>query len=452
MYDLIQDLYEKQVYPPMSHPLSDPAVSAVAAKMSGLDAPHPKMARILEIGCSSGHNLIPLAQRWPQSAFTGIDLSERAIAEARGRAAMAGVGNVQFHAGDLLDFNPTDGPFDYIIAHGFFSWVPDEVKTALLRFCRRHLSRSGIATISFNLECGWKARLPVITKVRAIQDAGGVDEMSALEILQSVIHPDDPESLIVEDMLERGPAILAFDDFAPVNDPWPLDRFVKAAEKAGLRWLGESDPAENFPSGLDEDFLVELGNQVRDPLGFQLAVDEAMERTFRSCVLCRDDASVAERISLAKVLDLSFRAGSRPSDSADMEFYQVLGSFAPACVWVDGISDVLPSCDDRLVVRRLYDGIMRGWALPRIEPVSYDPEPPVFPRLDAFRLACAWDHLPLVDAWHKACSFPAGHYQVLAAMDGSRSRHELEEFSKTHCPELAFTPWLRHLAWRGMFA
>ena len=292
MPDMIHELYEKRAYPPMSHPLSDPAVTAVAARMAGLDVAHPRRARILEIGCCSGHNLIPLARRWPECRFTGIDLAARSIDEARDRATRADIGNVDFHAVDLREYAPVDGPFDFIIAHGFFSWVPDEVKAALLVFCHQHLSTNGIATVSFNLECGWKPRLPVIVKARAIQQAGGVDAISALEILKSVLPPDAPEIAIIDDMLAKGPAILAFDDFSPVNDPWPLDRFVQAAANAGLRWLGESDPGENLPSELSEEFLVELRNQVRDPLAYQLAVDEALVRTFRSGVLCRDDAAV----------------------------------------------------------------------------------------------------------------------------------------------------------------
>ncbi|MEY3895718.1 MAG: hypothetical protein RLZZ214_1238 [Verrucomicrobiota bacterium] len=449
MPDIIHELYEKQVYPPMSHPLSDPAVTAVASRMAGLDVPHPRRARILEIGCCSGHNLIPLAQRWPESRFTGIDLAARSIDEARDRAARTGLGNVDFHAVDLREYAPVDGPFDFIIAHGFFSWVPDEVKAALLVFCHQHLSPSGIATVSFNLECGWKPRLPVIAKARAIQQAGGVDEIPALEILKSVLPPDAPEIAIIDDMLAKGPAILAFDDFGPVNDPWPLERFVQAAANAGLRWLGESDPGENFPSELSEEFLVELRNQVRDPLAYQLAVDEAMGRTFRSGVLSRADAPVVERLSLEKVLEFSFRAGEAPTDPADRELFQIIQSFAPSCV---PVSQITPASDARSLARQLHDGIARGWLRPRIEPVDYDPEPPEFPRLDEFRLLCARENLPLVDAWHKPCAFPEPHYQVLAAMNGDLSCEQLAAFSKSRCPELAFDPWLRHLARRGMLA
>jgi SAM-dependent methyltransferase len=451
MSDPIHELYDKHVYPPMSHPLSDPAVSAVAAILGGLETRHPRRARILEIGCCSGHNLIPFARRWPESECVGIDLAERSIDEARDRAARAGVENVVFHAADLREFEPVGGPFDFIIAHGFFSWVPDEVKAALLTFCRRHLAPSGIATVSFNLECGWKPRLPLIAKARAIQQAGGGDPISALGILKELIK-NPAELAIIDDMLAKGPAILAFDDFGPVNDPWPLDRFAQAAGNAGLRWLGESDPGENIPTGLSEDFLLNLKTRTPDPLGFQMAADEAVGRTFRSGVLCRDDAPAAHGISLNRVLELSVRAGRPPSDSATAGICRILESLAPACVPMSEVLARMPEADVKSVARLVFQGITRGWIRPRIEPVSYAAEPPEYPRLDAFRLLCAREGLPLVDAWHQPCSFPPAHYAVLAAMDGSRSRVELAAFSKAQCKELAFEPWLRHLAGRGMFS
>lgn len=451
MQDPIHELYESHVYPAMSHPLSDPAVSAVAARLGGLKTPHPAKARILEIGCCSGHNLIPLAMRWPESECTGIDLAETSIKEASARAAAAGVSNVVFRVADLRDYQPEGGPFDFIIAHGFFSWVPDEVKATLLVFCRENLSPSGIATVSFNLECGWVGRFPVIQKVRAIQQARGGDWVSSLEILRMVTDPDSPETAVIDDMLAKGAAILAFDDFGPVNDPWPLDRFAQAAANAGLRWLGETDPAENIPSSLGDEVVEALAEAIKEPLAFQMAADAAAGRTFRSGVLCRDDAPLDERISLGMVFDFSVRAGTEPSEAGAREIWRAVASFAPACVAVRDLMPVLPEWDQRELAGLIFEGITNGWVLPRIEPLQYDPEPEEFPCLNAFRLGCAREGLPLVDVWHKPCLFPDKHYAVLALMDGTRDLAELAAFSKSHCPELAFEPWLRHLAGRGMF-
>jgi SAM-dependent methyltransferase len=422
MHDPLKQLYGARSYPAMSHPLSDPAVSSVAALLGGLHVKHSSGARILEIGCASGHNLIPLAMRWPNARFVGIDFSDPAIRNARELADITGLTNMEFQAVDLRDFKNAGEPFDFIIAHGFFSWVPDGVKAALLEFCSEHLAPLGIATISFNAESGWRARFPVIQKVRAIQQAGAENEMAALAILREVTDMDSPDIAIIDDMMAKGPEILPFDDFAPINDPWPLDRFVLAAAEADMHWLGESDPSTNETSD---------------------------NRSFHSAVLCRAEAPLEERVTWAGLKRIFMRIGLAPNESNPV--LEAISRAAPRCVSVEELRVLLPNMEPRELGQRILDGIRRGWILPRIEAVDYDPSPPERPALDPFRLECARRRLPLVDAWHQPCSFPSRHFEVLALMDGSHDQKALADFAASHCAELDFTPWLRHLAARGMF-
>jgi SAM-dependent methyltransferase len=60
---------------------------------------------VLDVGCGAGHALNLLAQAFPDSRFTGYDLSEEAVALARREASDLGLGNTRFEARDvdLLD-------------------------------------------------------------------------------------------------------------------------------------------------------------------------------------------------------------------------------------------------------------------------------------------------------------------------------------------------------------
>lgn len=455
MSDVIRSLYESRVYPAMSHPLSDPAVSSVAAWMGGLEVPVASGARVLEIGCCSGHNLIPLAMRWPDARFTGVDLSVGSISRARELAAIAGVENIGFHAADLRNYRPDGDGFDFIIAHGFLSWVPDEVKSALFAFCGRHLSASGVCTISFNLEAGWKRRMPVIRKVRAIHQAGAADEWAALGILRAATPAGSPELEVIDDMLAKGPDILAFDDFGPVNDPWPLDRFVCAANDAGLQWLGESDPGKNIPRNIADERLDQMRRAAADPLAFQCAIDEESARTFRSGLLCRADAPLAGGFSLARVFDLHGRAwdeGAAVSENPlDVEIFGALAALGPCDAPLSALRPSLPHVSPRDLAQRLHDGIMRGWLLARTEGVVFNDSLPEFPALDPFRLECVRRRLPVVDSWHRPCQFPGRQYEILELFDGSRSLEACAVSAARLVPGLDFHAWLRHLCRRGMF-
>jgi hypothetical protein len=152
------------------------------------------------------------------------------------------------------------------------------------------------------------------------------------------------------------------------------------------------------------------------------------------------------------LFELFVRAGRRPLAPADQQLFETMASFSPVCISMAEVMAALPGCDRQALAEQVYKGIDQGWILPRIESVHFEVEPPEFPALNALRRECARRSWPLVDIWHQPCSFPARHYAVLEAMDGSRDQASLDAFAKCHCPELAFEPWLKHLAGRGLFA
>ncbi|MCL1908106.1 MAG: class I SAM-dependent methyltransferase, partial [Holophagaceae bacterium] len=150
--------YDETPYLAMPLPQTHPARLAGIAKMLGLSYTPPSKARVLEIGCASGVNLTGMAHYMPEAQFVGIDLSEVQIAEAKKKATTLNADNLTFHHMNLEDLGPDFGEFDYIIAHGVYSWIPPKVRQSLLRLCSERLSNEGIAYVSYNVLPGWRIK------------------------------------------------------------------------------------------------------------------------------------------------------------------------------------------------------------------------------------------------------------------------------------------------------
>ena len=113
--------YDEVPYMAAAFSNTHPEILAVTALMRGLEPPPLAGARVLELGCARGANLVPMAWSMPGATFVGVDLSQRQIDEAREMAKSVGVRNVTFHPMDLRALDETFGEFDYIVGHGLYS-------------------------------------------------------------------------------------------------------------------------------------------------------------------------------------------------------------------------------------------------------------------------------------------------------------------------------------------
>jgi len=155
--DRLRADYDATPYTSDAFPQSAPGQLAAIAHVFGLDVPAVSRARVLEIGCAAGGNIIPFAAAHPEALAVGIDLSQVQIDLGRERAQALGLDNLEFVAGDIARTNLT-GAFDYIVAHGVYSWVPPDVQEALLAAIGRLLAPNGVAYLSYNTYPGWKAK------------------------------------------------------------------------------------------------------------------------------------------------------------------------------------------------------------------------------------------------------------------------------------------------------
>jgi cyclopropane fatty-acyl-phospholipid synthase-like methyltransferase len=125
--------YDMTPYTSNSYPQSAPGQLAAIGYLFGLETPEVATARVLEIGCGAGGNLIPFAAAHPRARVVGIDLSQVQIDHGRPRVHALGLNNLRLLAGDIARMNLAElGQFDFVIAHGVYSWVPPEVQEALL--------------------------------------------------------------------------------------------------------------------------------------------------------------------------------------------------------------------------------------------------------------------------------------------------------------------------------
>src|SRR4051812_46199373 len=161
MPDFVYDSVRYSNYP---YGQTHPDRLATVAILYGLHPPDPFTARVLEIGCGAGGNLIAMAAATPGLSALGVDLAAGPIADGQRAIAEIGLTNVELRRGDVREL-PDLGEFDYVVAHGVYSWIPPDARDALLASIRSVLTPTGVAYVSFNAEPGGYFR-------RMLRDAG----------------------------------------------------------------------------------------------------------------------------------------------------------------------------------------------------------------------------------------------------------------------------------------
>ena len=143
-----------------SHPFAQthPERLFTVGTLFGMRPTPVQKCRVLELGCAAGGNLIPMADYLPGSEFIGVDLSEKQIAEGAALVKQFGQKNLTLKHASITDVTPDYGQFDYIICHGVFSWVPDNVRDKILAIAQRQLTPNGILYVSYNTYPGWHMR------------------------------------------------------------------------------------------------------------------------------------------------------------------------------------------------------------------------------------------------------------------------------------------------------
>lgn len=333
--------YDEIIYPSQPHADTHPDRLATIATLFGMTPAPVDHCRVLEVACGDAGNLIPMAYGLPDSEFVGFDLAARPIAMGNHMAARLGLANLTLRQLDLADFPADAGRFDYIVAHGLYSWVPALVRDCLLGLVASHLAPNGVAFVSYNVYPGCYMRRMVWEILKFHTDHLGdpqsrITEAQALtRLLAGGRNLQDAYGTFLladlERLMQRDISYFFHDDLADINDPVYFHQFVDHAGRHGLQFLGEGELKTMGYGGLTPEVRRVL--ESLDPLTREQYLDFVRFRRFRQTLLCHAEVDLERQVGPDKVTQflLGAAAGMRVRVSmGDAPQAQAPGAEQPA--------------------------------------------------------------------------------------------------------------------------
>ena len=336
----LQERYDQLPFEGATAPATHPSRLAAIAQLAGFKPPDVQSARVLELGCGLGVNLIAMAQHLPGARFVGIDLSPAQIRVGQEIIATLGLTNVELKALDVQEITPSLGSFQYIVCHGVYSWVPAQVQTQMLRVYAQNLCENGIGHLSFQVHPGnypWMVMHELLT--RRARAAGEANALPAaremLGILRACLSENQsPLAPLLRgqiDFLEKMPDwFVAHETLAPINTATFFDEFIAQAAAQGLGYLGDAVPHVGAPERLAPAARQALQQNASSRIERELWMDVLTQRQTRESILSHasalpsaEQARLPERVRGLYVASPAKIRQQTPKPSSDVVYYTV---------------------------------------------------------------------------------------------------------------------------------
>lgn len=327
-------------------------------KIFGIDAVDFRKCRVLELGGASGGNLITSAMLFPESEFVCVDYSQRQVDIGKEEIEKAGLKNMEIHCMSVEDITEDFGKFDYIIAHGLYSWIPKALQPVVMKVCQQNLTENGLAFISYNTLPGWSAvqgmRDMMKFHTKPIDDphVKAKQAKALLKFLSEGARNKQAPHVGVwkkeYDMLEKqDDCYILHDHLEDNNNPVYLTEFCEMAGEYDLQYVSDVNPHESYIGLFDAKVQKALQNQPSVEVMEQY-VDFLTNRRFRQTVLCHKDVQVNREIK-PEVMDGFFLTTTlekveKPGLGIDTRCYSAFGmdttvSGYPAIVLIEALRE-----------------------------------------------------------------------------------------------------------------
>ena len=319
--------YDEFLYPSYAFASTVPEKTSAIGLMFGLKPGQIESAKVLEIGCASGSNLIPFAERFPGATCLGVDMSQKQISVAEEIRDELKLENLTFRAVSILDIDFEDEKFDYIIVHGVYSWVSDIVQNRILEICGQNLAKNGIAYISYNTLPGWNG-------VKTVRDMMLYHSKNFSDPIEKVLEARRMLAFAHENIVDdTGPYKLALDQeikvlskvddaylfhdhLEDVNEPCYFYEFMDLADKHGLGYLGDTSVPSMYIGNQKKEATEKL-SEITEIVRQEQYSDFLTNRRFRMTLLVHKEAELNRKLGPSALDDLSFVPSFTLAESID---------------------------------------------------------------------------------------------------------------------------------------
>ena len=305
--DMQQTIYKELGYKSYPFPFTTPAYLEAYGTLVGLKPPTAKTARVLELGATYGGNIISQAMHNPEATFVGIELSQDQVEKGNKIISDAKLDNVSLLQGDILNFDESLGNFDYIIAHGFYSWISDEMKDKLLDIISHHLADNGIAYVSYNTYPGWHTMEEVrqlmlfanrghdeLTHKEKVLRGKTVGSLVGAQILNYDNLKERNSKFLgaLRSVMQKDDYYVGHDHLEPHNDPCYFYQFNDHLKAHNLSYVCDADLTLSMVRTYDESIADKLEKLAPNSQADQEQyLDFMLDTTFRKSIICKESAA-----------------------------------------------------------------------------------------------------------------------------------------------------------------